>query len=87
VKKSKYTDEQIAFALKQAEVGTPGGGSVPQDGDIGCDVLQLAQEVWRPGAVRAASAEATGGREQQIEAPSCGSVDKAMLQDVLSRKL
>jgi putative transposase len=23
VKKSKYTEEQIAFALKQAEVGTP----------------------------------------------------------------
>ncbi len=23
MKKSKFTDEQIAFALKQAEVGTP----------------------------------------------------------------
>ncbi|GHH16804.1 hypothetical protein GCM10008023_21250 [Sphingomonas glacialis] len=23
MKKSKYTDEQIAFALKQAETGTP----------------------------------------------------------------
>lgn len=31
MKKTRYTEEQIAFALKQAEIGTR-GGSVQKDG-------------------------------------------------------
>ncbi len=32
MKKTRYTEEQIAFALKQAETGTRRGGSLPKDG-------------------------------------------------------
>lgn len=38
VKESKHTEEQIAFALKQAELGTPERG-VSQDGHFRRDVL------------------------------------------------
>ena len=41
MKKSKFTEEQIAFALKQAELGTS-VEEVPQDGHLGCHLLQLA---------------------------------------------
>lgn len=32
MKKTRYTEEQIAFALKQAETGTRVGGSLQKDG-------------------------------------------------------
>ncbi|STV47234.1 transposase [Klebsiella pneumoniae] len=32
MKKTRYTEEQIAFALKQAETGHPRRGSLPKDG-------------------------------------------------------
>ncbi|CAI1970172.1 Uncharacterised protein [Serratia marcescens] len=34
MKKTRYTEEQIAFALKQAETGTHVGGSLQKDGDF-----------------------------------------------------
>lgn len=33
MKRSKYTEQQIIFALRQAETGVIGSGSVPEDGD------------------------------------------------------
>jgi len=88
VKKSKYTDEQIAFALKQAELGT----SV----DEVCRKMGISDATfynWRkkygglgPSEVR---------RLRQLEEENAKlkrrvadlSLDKAMLQDVLAKKL
>jgi hypothetical protein len=49
MKKSRYTDEQIDFALRQAETGTC-CGSDPQDGNSGADLLQLEVPLPRAGA-------------------------------------
>jgi putative transposase len=88
VKRSKYTEEQIAFALKQAELGT----SV----DEICRKMGISDATfynWRkkygglgPSEVR---------RLKQLEEENTKlkrlvadlSLDKAMLQDVLSKKL
>ena len=88
MKKSKYTDEQIAFALKQAELGT----SV----DEVCRKMGISDATfynWRkkygglgPSEVR---------RLRQLEEESAKlkrlvadlSLDKAMLQDVVKRRL
>ena len=88
MKKSKYTDEQIAFALKQAELGT----SV----DEVCRKMGISDATfynWRkkygglgPSEVR---------RLRQLEEENVKlkrlvadlSLDKAMLQDVLAKKL
>jgi hypothetical protein len=45
VKKSRFSEQQIAFVLRQAEEGTP------QIGDLRSLLLRLAQEVWRADAV------------------------------------
>lgn len=39
MKRSRYTEEQIAFARKQAELGTPVTGILPQDGRVGRYIL------------------------------------------------
>jgi len=88
VKKSKYTDEQIAFALKQAELGT----AVEEV----CRKMGISDATfynWRkkygglgPSEVR---------RLRQLEEENVKlkrlvadlSLDKAMLQDVLARRL
>ncbi|KDE36165.1 UNVERIFIED_ORG: hypothetical protein J2806_000916 [Kosakonia oryzae] len=44
MKKSRFTEEQIVFALKLAEPGIP---VLPQDGHFRCHVLYVAQEIRR----------------------------------------
>jgi len=88
VKKSKYTEEQIAFGLKQAELGTPV--------EEVCRKMGISDATfynWRkkfgglgPSEVR---------RLKQLEEENTKlkrlvadlSLDKVMLQDVLSKKL
>lgn len=67
MKQSKFTEEQIAFPFKQAELGT----SVEEvcRKNLGCDVLQLAQVVRRARAIGAPPAEAARGGEREAEAP------------------
>jgi putative transposase len=48
MKKSRYTDEQIAFALKQAETGTPVAEVIRRMG-FWADVLPLEEGVRRFG--------------------------------------
>jgi putative transposase len=88
VKKSKYTDAQIAFALKQAELGT----SV----DEVCRKMAISDATfynWRkkygglgPSEVRRLrQLEEENAKLKRLVADL--SLDKAMLQDVLAKKL
>lgn len=88
VKKSKYTEEQIAFALKQAEVGT----SVEEI----CRKMGISDATfynWRkkygglgPSELkRLKQLEEENSKLKRLVADL--SLDKAMLQDVLSKKL
>jgi hypothetical protein len=47
MKKSWYTDEQIAVALKQVENRHAGSRSHPADGDFRANVLSVEEGVWR----------------------------------------
>ena len=88
MKKSKYTDEQIAFALKQAELGT--------------SVDEVCRKMGIPDATFYSWRKKYGGlgpsevrRLRQLEEENTKlkrlvadlSLDKAMLQDVLAKKL
>jgi putative transposase len=88
VKKSKYTDEQIAFALKQAERGT----SV----DEVCRKMGVSDATfynWRKKYGGLGPSEARRLRQLEEENAKLKrlvadlSLDKAMLQDVLAKKL
>ncbi len=86
--KKRYTEQQIAFALKQAELGTP-----PQEIIRKMGVCQQTFYSWKKqyagmGSVeikRLKSLEEENTRLKQLVADL--SLDKAMLQDVLSKKL
>lgn len=88
MKRSKYSEEQIAFALKQAEVGT----SVEEV----CRKMGISDATfynWRkkygglgPSELRRLrQLEEENGKLKRLVADL--SLDKAMLQDVLSKKL
>ena len=88
VKKSKFTEDQIAFALKQAELGT----SVEEV----CRKMGISQATfyaWRKkfGGLgvselrRLRQLEEENRKLKQLVADL--SLDKAMLQDVLTKKL
>jgi putative transposase len=88
MKKSRYTDEQIAFALRQAETGTP----VKEV----CRKMGISDQTfynWKrrygglgPSEVRRLKQlEEENRRLKQMVADL--SLDKHMLQDVLSKKL
>lgn len=88
MKRSKFTEEQIAFALKQAELGT----AVPEV----CRKMSLSDQTfynWRkkygglgPSELRRLrQLEEENRKLKQLVADL--SLDKAMIQDVLSKKL
>lgn len=88
MKRSKYTEEQIAFALKQAELGT----SVEEV----CRKMGISDATfynWRkkygglgPSELRRLrQLEEENGKLKRLVADL--SLDKVMLQDVLSKKL
>jgi putative transposase len=88
MKKTRYTEEQIAFALRQAETGTPVGGVIrkmgistqtfyrwkKQYGQMGVDEIRRLKQL-----------EEENRKLKQLVADL--SLDKLMLQDVLSKKL
>ena len=61
MKKSRFTEAQIAFALRQAESGTPVAEIIPQTGDRGADFLPLEKDVRGDGCRGTAAFEATRG--------------------------
>lgn len=88
MKKTRYSEEQIAFALKQAELGTP----VPEV----CRKMGISDATfytWRkkygglgPSEVRRLKQlEEENQRLKKLVADL--SLDKSMLQDVLGKKL
>lgn len=87
MKKSKFTEEQIAFALKQAEVGTPVEEVCRKMG-----ISDVTFYNWRkkygglgPSELRRLKQLEENGKLKRLVADL--SLDKAMLQDVLPRKL
>ena len=88
MKKSKFTEEQIAFALKQAESGTTVEEICRKMG-----ISQAAFYAWRKkfGGLgvselrRLRQLEEENRKLKQLVADL--SLDKVMLQDVLSKKL
>ena len=88
MKKTRYTEEQIAFALRQAETGTPVGEVIrkmgiskqtfyrwkKQYGQMGVDEIRRLKQL-----------EEENRKLKQLVADL--SLDKLMLQDVLSKKL
>ena len=91
MKKTRFTDEQIAFALRQAETGTPVKEVIRKMG-----ISEISEQTfyrWKklygglgPSEVRRLKMlEEENRRLKQMVADL--SLDKHMLQDVLSRKL
>ena len=86
MKRSKYTEEQIAFALKQAEVGT----SV-QEVCRKLGIFDATLYSWRYGGLgpselrRLRQLEEENGKLKRLVADL--SLGKAMLQDVLSKNV
>lgn len=87
MKKSRYTEEQIAFALKQAELGTPVE-------DV-CRKLGIAEQTFYRWKKRYAGMMPSDMKKmKQLEEENAKlkklvadlSLDKIMLQDVLSKK-
>jgi len=88
MKKTRYTEEQIAFALRQAETGTPVKDVIRKMG-----IAEQTFYRWKrlygglgPSEVRRLKQlEEENRRLKQMVADL--SLDKHMLQDVLSKKL
>jgi putative transposase len=88
LKKTRYTDEQIAFALRQAETGTPVKEVIRKMG-----ISEQTFYRWKklygglgPSEVRRLKQlEEENRRLKEMVANL--SLDKHMLQDVLSKKL
>jgi putative transposase len=88
VKKSKFTEQQIAFALKQAELGTPV--------EEVCRKIGISEATfynWKKKYGGLGPSELRRLRQLEEENTKLKklvadlSLDKAMLQDVLSKKL
>ena len=87
MKKSRFTDEQIAYALAQAEAGTPVREVIRQLG-----ITEQTFYVWKRkygglGSLelkRLKALEEENRRLKRLVADL--SLDKAMLQDVLAKK-
>ncbi len=88
MKKKRYTDEQIAFALKQAETGTPIAEVCRKMGISDATFYNWKKKYSGliPSEVRRLKMlEDENRRLKQMVADL--SLDKHMLQDVLSKKL
>ena len=87
MKKSRYTEEQIAFALRQGESGTPVKEVIRKLGVTEQTYYRWKQKYGGLGVSevrRLKQLEDENRRLKQMVADL--SLDKAMLQDVLSKK-
>ena len=87
MKRSKFTEEQIAFALKQAELGTPVNEVIRKMGITEQTYYRWKKKYGGLGTSelrRLRQLEEENKRLKQMVADL--SLDKHMLQEVLSRK-
>ncbi len=73
MKKTKFTEAQIIFALRQADTGTVVAEvcrkmGISEATARAAPLLQLEKEVWRSGRSRASAAPTVGRREPAIKA-------------------
>jgi len=88
VKRSRYTNEQIAFALRQAESGTPVGEVCRKMGVSEQTFYRWKRKYVGMGVAelrRLKQLEEENRRLKQLVADLA--LDKVMLQDVLRKKL
>ena len=88
MKRSKYTEEQIAFALKQAELGTPVNEVIRKMGITEQTYYRWKKKYGGLGISelrRLKQLEEENRKLKQMVADL--SLDKHMLQEVLSKKL
>ena len=74
MKRSRFSEEQIVYAIRQAEAGTPVGDLCRQLGVSDATLLRLENEVRPPGRERVAPAPAVGGRKQPVKTARRGSL-------------
>ena len=88
MRKSTFTEEQIAYALTRGRIRDAGARGVSQAGDQRADLLPLEAQVCGDGRSRAAPAAPARGRESPLEAAGGGpDLDRHMLQEVIRKKL
>ncbi len=87
IKKSRYTKEQIAFALRQADTGTQVAEVVRKMGVSAQTFYRWKKQYSRMGVgdIRLKQLEEENRKPKQLVADL--SLDKLLLQDVLSKKL
>ncbi len=88
MKRSRYTEEQIAFALRQAEGGAPVGEVCRKMGISENTFYRWKRKFFGMGVVelrRLRQLEEENRRLKQLVADLA--LDKVMLQDVLRKKL
>jgi putative transposase len=88
MKKTRYSEEQIAFALRQAETGTALGEVIRKMGISTQTFYRWKKEYGQMGVEeirRLKQLEEENRKLKQLVADL--SLDKLMLQDVLSKKL
>ncbi len=87
MKKTRYTEEQIAFALRQAEGGTPVSGVICKMGITEPNFYRWKKQFAGMGVAeirRLKQLEDENARLKRLVADL--TLDKTMLQDVLKRK-
>lgn len=88
MRKSKFTDEQIAYALKQADVGTPVGEVIRKMGITEQTFYRWKQKYGGLGPSEVRELRQLRSENQKLKQMVADlSLDKQMLQDVLSKKL
>lgn len=88
MKKGRFTEEQIAFALRQAETGTPVAEVIRKMGISEQTFYRWKKQYAGMGVAelrRMKQLEEENRKLKQLVADL--SLDKAMLQDVLAKKL
>jgi putative transposase len=88
MKNSRYTEEQIAFGLRHAETGTPVGDVIRNMGISTQTFYRWKKQYGQMGVDeirRLTQPEEENRKLKQLVADL--SLDKLMLQDVLSKKL